>query len=181
MKTTQDISNECINSISREEALKRADKDGYVQFERFGLIHIDNWKEKSDRELALEWWNNLDDSMKMNLCRIHFSMRSVSGISVIKSLTGREIEQIWRKETQQTVVSEIGTKEFNDVCTATFGGNLKEEKPQVDFEGLYKYIEAMNQLYDTTAIQNLCLFFELLSKSSSFAHKAHKELQRLNK
>lgn len=28
--------------------------------------------------------------------------------------------------------------------------------------------------------ENLLLFFNLLSKSSAFAHKAHKELQRLN-
>lgn len=34
---------------------------------------------------------------------------------------------------------------------------------------------------DELGIKNLQLFFQKLSESGSFAHKAHKELQRLNK
>lgn len=128
-------------------------------------------QEKSDREQAIEWWNGLNDLEKMALCRVYFSMRSVSGISVIKSLTDREIEQIWRKETQQELERGI-------VIT-------REERPQVDFEMFnqlqHKRVE-FGQIYlSAKEMDNIKLFFELLSKSSTFAHKAHKELNKLMK
>lgn len=183
MKTTQDISNECINSISREEALKRVDKDGYVHFERFGSIHIDNWKEKSDREKAIEWWNKLTFHQKQtSFLNQDFKFTPAT---ICDELTGREIEQIWRKETQQSNIPDdiFEESEFQQELSAVKRGDLNFflERPQVDFERLSKYINVMNQLYDTFDIQNLCLFFNLLSKSSTFAHKAHKELNKLMK
>ena len=150
-----------------------------------GVLVIDNriQIEKSNRKKAIEWWNNLDDSMKMNLCRIHFSMRSVSGISVIKSLTGREIEQIWRKETQQESFEDISV----DVMREYKNSILKEKRSQVDFEMLrdavFRSIPAMFGKHHQWGnhVENLQLFFDLLSKSSTFAHKAHKELNKLMK
>ena len=121
--------------------------------------------EKSDREKAIEWWNSIPVFEKGLL--IHDTFNPPLNQRTPEEVTGREIEQIWRKETQQELERGI-------VIT-------REERPQVDFEGLYKYISAMNQLYDTVAIQNLCLFFDLLSKSSTFAHKAHKSLNKLMK
>jgi hypothetical protein len=53
---------------------------------------------KSSRELALEWWNSLSDisiqmPSKSHLCKLyHGDMR------IHKSLTGSEIEQIWRRK-----------------------------------------------------------------------------------
>ena len=122
-------------------------------------------KEKSDLEKAIEWWNSIPVFEKGLL--IHDTFNPPLNQRTPEEVTGREIEQIWRKETQQELERGI-------VIT-------REERPQVDFEGLYKYISAMNQLYDTVAIQNLCLFFDLLSKSSTFAHKAHKSLNKLMK
>jgi hypothetical protein len=57
-----------------------------------------NPKEKSTRELAIEWWDNLSDisiqmPSKSHLCKLyHGDMR------IHKSLTGREIEEIWNRE-----------------------------------------------------------------------------------
>ena len=139
---------------------------------------------KSDREKAIEWWNNIerynpdDYNCREYLSERHFNRRSAC-------LTGIEIEQIWRKETQQSNIPDdiFEESEFQQELSAVKRGDLNFflERPQVDFEGLYKYISAMNQLYDTVAIQNLCLFFDLLSKSSTFAHKAHKSLKKLMK
>lgn len=48
---------------------------------------------KSNRELALEWWNNLTSFQRSYFKDLHFdNQRSLS------TLTGREIEEIWNKE-----------------------------------------------------------------------------------
>lgn len=129
-----------------------------MDIKRFAIV-------KSDREKAIEWWNSISVFEKGLL--IHDTFNPPLNQRTPEEVTGREIEQIWRKETQQ---------ELERVIVI-----IREERPQVGFEGLYKYISAMNQLYDTVAIQNLCLFFDLLSKSSTFANKAHKSLNKLMK
>lgn len=48
--------------------------------------------EKTDRERAIEWWNCLNDQTKLNLIGV---------TKFWETLTGREIEQIWRKQTEQ--------------------------------------------------------------------------------
>lgn len=40
----------------------------------------------------MEWWSNLSERMRDNLTDEYFYMR------VAKTLTGSEIEKIWRKE-----------------------------------------------------------------------------------
>lgn len=52
--------------------------------------------EKSTRELALEWWGNL--SLKQQSIAIKNSDLIVKETRLISSLTGREIEEIWKKE-----------------------------------------------------------------------------------
>ena len=47
---------------------------------------------ETDRELALEWWNNISDFGKMTLIRMH------NLVTNMHSITGREIEEIWNKE-----------------------------------------------------------------------------------
>lgn len=48
--------------------------------------------QKTDREKAIEWWRNLGDNIGDIADKHHKGC---------KTITGREIEQIWRKETQQ--------------------------------------------------------------------------------
>jgi hypothetical protein len=51
------------------------------------------------RKLAIEWWNELSEEVKINLQYKHKSpcRHPLNAIG----LTGREIEEIWKQETQQ--------------------------------------------------------------------------------
>ena len=49
---------------------------------------------KTDRQIALEWWDKKSPLLKATL------LRQYNFVTSIKSCTGREIEEIWRKETQ---------------------------------------------------------------------------------
>lgn len=120
--------------------------------------------EKSDREKAIEWWHNLELD-KRNLIYMDY-MGTLNSGRVLKQF---EIEQIWRKETKQE----------------------KEGMSQVDFELLKTFKEDFTNLSNLNpvlkggwikeSLENMYLFVELLSKSSTFAHKAHKELNKLMK
>lgn len=114
-------------------------------------------QEKSDRERAIEWWLSIYSTIK----RVTLQEKYFGTSSLVNRITNEEIEQIWRKETQQE----------------------KEEMPQVDFELLSLSVIAVSSNLKLTkkANLNLKLFFDLLSKSSTFAHKAHKELNKLTK
>jgi hypothetical protein len=48
---------------------------------------------KSNRELALEWWRTIELPRQVLLAKRYFERTALS-------LTGKEIEEIWRKETQ---------------------------------------------------------------------------------
>lgn len=116
--------------------------------------------EKSDREKAIEWWNDHSKLQQTQLCDTNTEI--VGNIRRRETLTGSEIEQIWRKETQQKI----------------------EEKKQVDFGLLQRTVQMVSNYNNIEEIEftkkendNLKLFFELLSKSSTFAHK---ELNKLN-
>lgn len=82
------------------------------------------------------------------------------------------------KETQQKPVHQ----QIIDDCGGEkrFCELVEIDKKQVDFKLLNAYVKAMGKLYDTPDIKNFVDFFELLAKSSTFAHKAHKELKQLN-
>jgi hypothetical protein len=136
-------------------------------------------KEKSDLEKAIEWWNSIPVFEKGLL--IHDTFNPPLNQRTPEEVTGREIEQIWRRETQQKSSIEIQADKVEEI---TFKNLLKKEKrPQVDFELLSLSVIAVssNLKLTKTANLNLKLFFELLSKSSTFAHKAHKELNKLTK
>lgn len=157
---------------------------------------------KNSREQAIEWYEQLSTSEKRRLYKLHLNHVIIDpkwGEAVLKG-----IELIWRKETQKLVyqqiidtvggeeefckavgieLPQIGTKEFNNLCSAYFSG--KPKQPQVDFEMLVTYdlpfiFGYLGQENENHLI-NIKLFFEILSKSSSFAHKAHKELNKLMK
>ena len=114
-------------------------------------------KEKSFEEQALEWWDNLENTDHLTDKDKGFYADKYFGFNQrnYKSLTGREIEQIWLKETGQN------------------------QKPRVDFEELQKFINFVNNDMVKTLpvlhkdIDNFKLFFECI-KNPSFAHKASK-------
>ena len=140
-------------------------------------------KEKSDREKAIEWWNNISEEDKRKIVNSsEFRLVVVNGFCWATSF---EIEEIWRKETQQKSLIESQADEVEEIA---FKNLLRKEKrPQVDFELLHSTIDMIDSYpvdedVDLNKLErvNLKLFFELLSKSSTFAHKAHKELNKLS-
>lgn len=115
---------------------------------------------KTNREKALEWWQyNLSSNQNQELTDKYFPGEHYSYLSK------REIEEIWKQETQQNL----------DGTT----------KKQVDFDRvkvtLDFFVTDHNLLerYTKEELENVQLFVELLAKSSTFAHKAHKELNKL--
>lgn len=133
-------------------SLKKAANNGY-------------YPEKSDREKAIEWYCNLPIGKMVNL-------RLKYGSNLRKNVADEEIEQIWREEHKLFVEATMNGKSY------TFG-----ERPQVDFESVLGQVRWIlnDSDYSLESRNNLKLFFELLSKSSTFAHKAHKELNKLMK
>jgi hypothetical protein len=133
---------------------------GNLSKEQLDAIH----PKKSTREQAMEWWNNLCWTDKFLLMKEEFSDRHP------QSLTGREIEEIWRQWHEDFVSKVMG-----------------DNKKLVDFEMLKYSLPMFEACVDNCQPEwnkytnNLKLFFKKLSESGSFAHKAHKELQRLNK
>ena len=117
------------------------------------------------REQALEWWNNLpilndkNGNSKNNLA-LHYYFRFWG------TLTSREIEEIWRKET-----------------TPVEDTSVKVEEPQVDFEMLKETVEDIcsGKGVNLMGIDNFQLFFKLLSTKPTFANVAYRELSKLNK
>ena len=116
---------------------------------------------KTDREKALEWFSELG-MRKYSLLKENNLDLGLQFTEGFKS----KIEEIWKKEIQSK-------------C---------ENKQQVDFGLLQRTIQMISNYNNIEEIEfskkendNIQLFFELLTKSSSFAHKAHKELNKLNK
>ena len=58
---------------------------------------------KTNRELALEWWDNLSEH---NQCKMFFNLDFYTPCISPNQLTGREIELIWKKEIQVLTVEE---------------------------------------------------------------------------
>lgn len=162
-----------------------------------------NGKEKSARELALEWWNNLSQENQINLQYLHKSpcRHPLNAIG----LTVREIEEIWMHEivSKKTSrgpdyinekgeafdfkLSQTPDKPIYDSNGFIVGSTWYPPKPQVDFEMLKLSLKRSEEILkdsdneiedqDRKELKNLLLFFNMLKKSSSFAHKAHKTLR----
>jgi hypothetical protein len=122
-------------------------------------------KEKSTRKQAMKWWNK-----QTTLTQIKCTSDFISKERNFATLTGREIETIWRQWHEDFVSKAMG-----------------DNKELVDFEMLKYSLPMFEACVDNCQPEwnkytnNLKLFFQKLSESGSFAHKAHKELQRLNK
>jgi hypothetical protein len=73
--------------------------------------------EKSTREIALDWWNNLTSFQKCSFRDEHIKNNQNLG-----SLTGREIEEIWRRETKPNqkqiadeIINLVGENQFKEI------------------------------------------------------------------
>jgi len=122
-------------------------------------------KEFTTKEQAMEWWNKL--TLEERYYKLIPWLKS-KGLNITSrnpgSLTGSQIEEIWKQETQ----------------------SIKQNKvePKVDFELLDWTIAFMkdNPLdVDNKTNDNLQLFFKLLAEKPTFAQVAHKELNKLNR
>ena len=119
----------------------------------------------NDRRKALQWWNSLD-LLEQEACALSYIKQSTFPKRNSTHLTGREIQIIWE---------DVDCPEPH------------KAKEMVDFVSLNNFIERFSDIQDMyptdineNCIKNAKLFFDKLSQSSSFAHKAHKELKRIS-
>lgn len=54
----------------------------------------------TDRAKAIKWFNSHSSLMKTQICDTNTEL--IGNVRRYETLTGREIEQIWRKETQES-------------------------------------------------------------------------------
>jgi hypothetical protein len=96
-------------------------------------VALSNWefnnKEKSTRELALERWNNLE-AFKCD--QLSFPRNKIS-------LTGREIEEIWRKETQAIPEHALGCNPNEYEIDKPNQKQFKEFNPKLFLQYINKF------------------------------------------
>lgn len=115
----------------------------------------------------LDWWANFSYSMQADLMYEYGY-----GYVNVEDITSPMIYNIWKNETAEPL---------ND----TF--QLIDETPESNFKqkvDFLKIVSAYKTYFEKKEISsserdNLLLFLEMLSKSSTFAHKAHKELKNI--
>jgi hypothetical protein len=134
---------------------------------------------KSDKEKALKWYNELPQQHKEQLYLSYYGCRATDKFP-------DEIMEIWRIETQNnSPLDTFSPEDFSDD-----GSDPKEQK--VDFDRIQTTTNRLfNQLNDenlyifklctVAEIKNLQLFFKLLSTKPTFAKKAYEELSKFNK
>lgn len=137
---------------------------------------------RTNRELAMEWWQSLSRSKQATKIIKYIPKRPKALYSV--ELTGREIEDIWRKEVQ---VDPTVLDDFKKAWRETLSNTNNQPTPivftEVDFEMLQQTVYDISNYVkpDDFEIKNFQLFFKLLSTDPNFAMIAHKELSKLNK
>lgn len=133
---------------------------------KLSKMDIKKYSVLSPREQAIKWW----DGLPIFIYKVYSEKYFGQHWSV---LSEEQIEEIWRKEHEVFVNKALKGESYN------FG-----DKQQVDFELLYKTFQDCTKgerIACNKEIQNLSLFVDMMSHSSSFAHKAHKELNKLMK
>lgn len=88
---------------------------------------------QSTREQALDWWGNIE--YKNLIASKH---GDITQGRTHQNLTGREIEEIWRKETQQNFIDKPQSKEIKAALDMKY--NQKQFK-KFDRELFKKYID----------------------------------------
>jgi hypothetical protein len=112
-------------------------------------------REKSTRELALDWWGNLDSAFKVKYAFQHNREKGLPLIRRWGDLTGREIEEIWKAETQPN----FNAVDRNEDRSAAFGfgtGKPNQKQFKEGNDALFKaYINKFSQEYKARMLQIL--------------------------
>ncbi len=129
-------------------------------------------KEKSTRELALEWWNNL--SLKSRKVITNLTRLAIDSPLIGVNLTGREIEEIWRKEVgdlklhKGEIVDKSYPEEFQKAYLKPNQKQFKEFNPE-----LFKsYIDKFSD-------EDKLKAFKLLNEE--FAYYSHEQMEIIQK
>lgn len=128
---------------------------------------------ETDLGKASVWWNGLF------FCQQQEYNLEING-NRLTWLNSTQIEELYQKiykPVYQQIIDAVGGEEkFCELAGIP--------KKQVDFKSIFKILDKESCYrevsMDEEELDNLKLFIELLAKSSTFAHKAHKELNRLN-
>jgi len=101
----------CIKTFWNNETQTQV-KEGYIvrNMTQFGidcLSHPECWeKVNSTREQAITWWDSIDPDLRVDFCIYYNDKLNLSG-RLPSSLTGREIEEIWKNEVQVKELSNV--------------------------------------------------------------------------
>jgi len=101
----------CIKTFWNSETQTQV-KEGYIvrNMTQFGidcLSHPECWeKVNSTREQAITWWDSIDPDLRVDFCIYYNDKLNLSG-RLPSSLTGREIEEIWKNEVQVKELSNV--------------------------------------------------------------------------
>ncbi len=99
-KLITDLKQWCIdNGYPKEEAHSYGD---YFHIQINGDLSFIN-EDKSTRKQAMTWWNNLSDISIQMPSKSHLCKKYHGNMRIHRSLTDREIEEIWLKETFYTL------------------------------------------------------------------------------
>ena len=121
---------------------------------------MEKTKETSNREKAIIWWNNLKISEKSPIFRKYYS----SGVTTLMDLTGREIEEIWRKEVGDLKLhkGEIVDESYPEDFQKTYLKPNQKQFVEFNRELARKYLNKFN---DNSKKQFCLETFNMLSKS----------------
>ena len=123
---------------------------------------------KPTREQALEWWGNLQLTTQRILYKSYYGCEATDKFP-------DEIEEIWKKETQQIGINRSTEDKLKSVQELS-------KQPEVNFEMLkilVKLVTELDEGYNRDERNNMKLFFHLLSTKPTFAKVAHEKLKRL--
>lgn len=89
---------------------------------------------KTNREKAIEWWKQTPNRLKHQFCDNYlFSMHLSKYARHHSSLSGREIEEIWRKETQAIPENALGCNPYEYDIDKPNQKQFKEFNPDQPF------------------------------------------------
>ena len=104
-------------------------------------------KETSTRDQAMSWKNTLDIDTQIDLCIKYNDVCKLHG-RLMSNLTGREIEEIWRKE-NSFMGTGLTQSEFIGSCEKYFGGKSTQKQLPKELEGVVPRIVTIEEKIKT--------------------------------
>ncbi len=93
--------------------------------------------------LAMEWWNNLSSLGKTQICDTNTEL--IGSVRRHETLTGREIESVWRKE-EKYIEEKIAPGEWYKILGRK---NENTEKDMIDSKNRYIFVKEIQiKFYD---------------------------------